>query len=98
MPLQRPGVAEEAGVSRQRLTAEVCWLDADGTASWGAEAINAALSEALGNRLPLRIYRLPGIRGLQGLGYRFVAANRHRLPGSTPWCAANPADCTSHGG
>jgi predicted DCC family thiol-disulfide oxidoreductase YuxK len=39
---------------------------------------------ALGGRLLL----LPGIRPLAQAGYRVVAANRHRLPGGTPACAA----------
>ena len=33
---------------------------------------------------------------LAALGYRFVAANRHRLPGGTPACAMPPAGATHH--
>ena len=33
----------------------------------------------------------PPISWLAALGYRFVAANRHRLPGGTPACALPPA-------
>ena len=96
VPYQRSGTAAAAGVSHERLTTEVCFVDAGGTATWGAEAINTALATALGNRLPTRVYRLPGMRGLQDRVYRWVAANRHRLPGTTPWCGDHPADCAGH--
>jgi predicted DCC family thiol-disulfide oxidoreductase YuxK len=85
VPLQRPGVPELAGVSRDELARSVYWL--------AAEAVNAALSAALGSRIPLWIYRLPGVRALQEAAYRWVSANRHRLPGTTPWCTAHPENC-----
>jgi len=93
VPLQRPGAPELAGVSREELGRSVYWVAEDGSSSSGAEAVNAALSAALGTRVPLRIYRLPGLRGLQDAAYRWVAANRHRLPGATPWCTAHPENC-----
>jgi predicted DCC family thiol-disulfide oxidoreductase YuxK len=31
--------------------------------------------------------RLPGIHWLAGVAYRWVARNRHRLPGGTPACS-----------
>lgn len=93
LPFQQPGVAEEAGATREELGRSVCWLGADGARYWGAEAANAALSAALGNRLPLRLYRVPGVRQLQNAVYRWVADHRHRLPGTTPWCSAHPATC-----
>jgi predicted DCC family thiol-disulfide oxidoreductase YuxK len=93
LPYQRAGVAEEAGVSRAALAGAVFWDGGDGGRYWGAEAINAALSAALGTRLPLRLYRLPGVGRLQDRVYRWVAANRHRLPGATPWCTAEPGAC-----
>ena len=33
---------------------------------------------------------LPGINQLAGMGYRWVARNRYRLPGGTPACAMPP--------
>lgn len=92
-PLQRPGVPERVGVPREDLKKSVYWLAEDGTTCTGAEAVNAALSTALGTGLPSRIYRLPGMRGVQEAAYRWVAANRHRLPGKTPWCTSNPENC-----
>ena len=93
VPLQRPGVAEQAGVSEDELRKAVYWLAEDGSKFSGAEAVNAALSAALGSGIPLRIYRLPGVRALQDAAYRWVAANRHRLPGKTPWCTSHPENC-----
>ncbi len=93
VPFQRPGVPESAGVSRDRLAESVYWLDDDGSRCSGAAAVNAALSAALGTRLPARFYRLPGVRAVQDAVYRWVAANRHRLPGATPWCTAHPDSC-----
>lgn len=34
---------------------------------------------------------LPGVHALAGAGYRWVARNRYRLPGSTEACAMPPA-------
>jgi predicted DCC family thiol-disulfide oxidoreductase YuxK len=36
-----------------------------------------------------KLLKLPGFNFLAGLGYKFVAANRHRLPGGTPTCKMN---------
>jgi predicted DCC family thiol-disulfide oxidoreductase YuxK len=93
VPFQSPGVAERAGISRDELATSVYWLDEDGSRYSGAQAANAALSAALGNDLPLRIYRAPGMRRLQEAVYRWVSNNRHRLPGTTPWCTSHPDSC-----
>jgi predicted DCC family thiol-disulfide oxidoreductase YuxK len=93
LPFQRPGAPEEAGVSVDELRKSVYWRADDGSTYAGAEAVNAALSTALGTGLPLRVYRLPGVRKLQDAAYRWVAANRHKLPGTTPWCTSHPGNC-----
>jgi predicted DCC family thiol-disulfide oxidoreductase YuxK len=69
---------------------EQAWaVDSRGDRYAGAGAINAALSGVLGTRIPLFVYRIWGIRQLQDLLYRWVAANRHRLPGKGGSCAVN---------
>jgi predicted DCC family thiol-disulfide oxidoreductase YuxK len=93
VPLQGRGVAETSGVSRDELADSVHWLDDDGSLCSGAEAANAALSAALGSTVPLRVYRVPGVRQAQDALYRWVANNRHRFPGTTPWCTAHPDSC-----
>jgi predicted DCC family thiol-disulfide oxidoreductase YuxK len=92
-PLQGTGAAERLGISPSQLLESVRWLDSSGEVYSGAEAANAALSAALGTRLPLLVYRLPGIRSLQDVVYRWIAANRYRLPGTTPYCESHPVAC-----
>lgn len=92
-PLQTPGTAERLGVADSNLTDSVRWLDAEGNVYSGAEAANAAVSVALGTRIPLMIYRIPGIRSLEDAVYRWVAEHRYRFPGTTPYCESNPVAC-----
>lgn len=92
-PLQRAGTAERLGVAQARLAESVWWLDSSGRVYAAAEAVNAALSAALGSRVPLAVYRIPGIRQLQEAVYRWVARHRHRFPGTTPYCDSDPAAC-----
>jgi predicted DCC family thiol-disulfide oxidoreductase YuxK len=92
-PLQGEGVADRLGVPSAQLLDAVRWLDASGDVYAGAEAANAAVSAALGTRLPLMIYRIPGIRSLEDLVYRWVADHRYRFPGKTPYCESHPVAC-----
>jgi predicted DCC family thiol-disulfide oxidoreductase YuxK len=91
--LQSPGVADRLGISPSHLLDVVRWLDTSGKLFSGAEAVNAALSCAIGTRLPLLLYRIPGIRFVEDRVYRWVAANRRRFPGTTPYCQSHPAAC-----
>ena len=92
-PLQGAGAAERLGLQPSQLLESVRWLDSSGAVYSGAEAANAALSTALGTRLPLMIYRLPGMRSLQEAVYRWIADHRYRFPGTTPYCESNPVAC-----
>jgi predicted DCC family thiol-disulfide oxidoreductase YuxK len=92
-PFQRAGTAERLGISADRLVESAWWLDASGEVYGGAKAANAALSAALGTRLPLIIYRIPGIRFLQEAVYRWIADHRYRFPGTTPYCESHPVAC-----
>jgi predicted DCC family thiol-disulfide oxidoreductase YuxK len=92
-PLQTPGTADRLGVADSNLMDSVRWLDAEGNVYSGAEAANAAVSVALGTRIPLMIYRIPGIRSLEEAVYRWVADHRYRFPGTTPYCESNPVAC-----
>lgn len=54
----------------------------------GAEAIARALIDArTGLGWVGHLMLLPGIRTIAAAGYRWVARNRHRLPGGTPECS-----------
>jgi predicted DCC family thiol-disulfide oxidoreductase YuxK len=92
-PFQRAGTAKRLGISADRLGESAWWLDASGEVYGGAKAANAALSAALGTRLPLLIYRIPGIRSLQEAVYRWIADHRYRFPGTTPYCESHPVAC-----
>ena len=92
-PLQGDGIAERLGIPPSRLMESVWWLDSSGDVYAGAEAANAAVSVALGTRMPLLIYRIPGIRALEEAVYRWVADHRYRFPGTTPYCESHPVAC-----
>lgn len=92
-PLQKRGTAERLGIPAERLMESVWWLDSSGAVYSGAEAANAAVSAGLGTRVPLVIYRLPGVRSLQDAVYRWVANHRYRFPGTTPYCESHPVAC-----
>jgi predicted DCC family thiol-disulfide oxidoreductase YuxK len=91
--LQSPGAAERLGIAPASLLESVRWLDPSGAVYSGAEAANAALSAAIGSRIPLVIYRIPGIRFVEDGVYRWVAAHRYRFPGTTPYCQSHPNAC-----
>jgi predicted DCC family thiol-disulfide oxidoreductase YuxK len=91
--LQHPDAASRTGLDDAALRSAVWWLDDDGSLWSGAHAVSAAVSAALGTRLPLRLQRLPGLRQLSERVYTWVAANRYRLPGAVPWCTNHPTDC-----
>ncbi|MCV7226334.1 thiol-disulfide oxidoreductase DCC family protein [Mycolicibacterium komossense] len=92
-PYQQAGTAQRLGVAPERLPESVWWLDSSGQVYAAAEAVNAALSAALGTRLPLRFYRMVGVRQVQEAVYRWVATHRYRFPGTTPYCQSDPAGC-----
>lgn len=82
------------GITEQQAAAAVQWVQVDGSARSGHEAIAATLNSA-GRiwRIIGRTILLPGISSLAAKAYRLVADNRYRLPGSTPACARrNSAD------
>ena len=91
-PYQRRGVPERLGCSLADCAASVQWLGADGKRAEGAEAVNAALAVALCGDWPLRLYARTAAP--QNTLYNWVATNRYRLPGVTPWCTRYPRDCT----
>lgn len=78
---------DELGVTEEQAAAAVQWVEVDGTARSGHEAIAAALITAGPIwRIVGRALLLPGISPLAARAYRLVADNRRRLPGGTPAC------------
>ncbi|MFG1932768.1 thiol-disulfide oxidoreductase DCC family protein [Mycobacterium sp. NPDC048908] len=92
-PLQSPDAAERLRIPGDKLLDAMRWLDDSGAVFSGAEAWAAAWSVALGTRLPLLIYRTPGIRFVQDAVYRWVASHRYRFRGTTPYCESHPVAC-----
>lgn len=70
------------------VTTAAWWLDSSGQATAsGAQAVAAALRTCgPGYRLLGWLTTLPVIRIFAAIAYRWVAANRYRLPGSTDAC------------
>lgn len=86
-PLQTADL-ESLGVDRERATRELPALVADGSVVYGAAAFAAALRT--GPRWMRLLGRLIGSRPILPLAqivYRWVAANRQRLPAGTQACA-----------
>jgi len=79
----------ELGISEQQARDAVQWVQIDGTRRSGHEAVAAILKSAgvIWKNIG-RMILLPGISWMAEKVYRLVAANRYRLPGSTPACAA----------
>jgi predicted DCC family thiol-disulfide oxidoreductase YuxK len=91
--LQSPAAARRLGIAPANLLESVRWLDSSGAVYSGAEAANAAVSAAIGTRIPLAVYRIPGVGFIEEAIYRWVAANRYRFPGTTPYCESHPSAC-----
>ena len=76
------------GLTPQECDEAVRWVAADGIRYAGHVAIARAL---LASRWWVRpagaVLLAPGISTIAAAAYRWVAANRHRLPGGTPACS-----------
>jgi len=85
----------ELGVTERQAIDAVQFVQIDGTVSSEHEAIAAILNTAgpiwkiIGSTV-----LLPGISWMAAKVYRLIAANRYRLPGSSPACARSSAQTT----
>jgi predicted DCC family thiol-disulfide oxidoreductase YuxK len=93
VPFQKSGVPASVGLTVEECEATAWAIAPDGGRYQGAEAVNAAVAAALGVRVPLLLYSLPGMKQLQDLTYYLVASNRGRLPGDRSYCGQHPAEC-----
>ncbi|MEU3191123.1 DUF393 domain-containing protein [Streptomyces sp. NPDC006992] len=76
------------GVTREHAEHEVLWVTPTGAVYGGAQAVAKALLSADGGwTVAGAVLTLPPFRWVAHLGYRLIAANRHRLPGGTAACA-----------
>jgi predicted DCC family thiol-disulfide oxidoreductase YuxK len=82
------------GLTRQQCELAVQWVDGRGPAAAGPDAIARLLCASRPYwRLAGWALRLPPVRALAWPVYRWVARNRHRMPGGTAACAVpGPAE------
>ena len=79
---------EALGLTIDDVLSKAWYVSADSThLTGGAEAINDTLRHVWYLKPVAALYRLPGMRQLQDRAYRWIAANRYKLPGSTAACA-----------
>jgi len=93
VPFQKRGVPASVGLTVEQCEASAWAIAPDGGRYQGAEAVNAVVACALGVKVPLLLYSLPGMRQLQELIYYLIASNRSRLGRDRPYCAQHPAEC-----
>lgn len=83
--------AAELGVDLERAQREVPFVRPDGRVTYGARAIADVMSTGRGLlRLGGGILSLAPVQALARPVYRWVAANRHDLPGGTAECKLPP--------
>lgn len=83
VPWQRLDLVD-VGLTEGEVSARVYWLVEARPVDSGAGAVGLSLLDRGGIWAPVgRVVRSPLVRPLAELVYRFVARNRHRLPGST---------------
>jgi predicted DCC family thiol-disulfide oxidoreductase YuxK len=80
---------DELGLTRQDATESVQWVAVDGSIAAGPVAV-ARLLRSSGGAWSLmgRVLEFRPVLALAWPIYRWVARNRHRMPGGTPACAA----------
>jgi predicted DCC family thiol-disulfide oxidoreductase YuxK len=87
VPYQRADL-DSLGVTEAQCEAALQWVGADRTVYSANLAVAQVLIDAgKGWAVIGRATRLPGIRQLTAVTYRWIARNRHRLPGGTPACS-----------
>lgn len=76
------------GVTAAQARENLQWVADDATVSSGHAAVGRLRIDAGGPwSVPGRMVVTPPFSWLAAVGYRLLAANRHRLPGGTPACA-----------
>jgi predicted DCC family thiol-disulfide oxidoreductase YuxK len=93
VPLQQPGAPEAHGLTVAECERAAWGIAPDGTKYRGAGAVDMAVAVALGSSIPYRLYTLPVMRQVQDRVYAWIAMNRGRLPGDTPYCEQHPEEC-----
>lgn len=79
---------EKYGLTKQQCAEEIKYVDDQRSVFGGEAAFRKFFYEAGGAwRLLSRLMMIPGVLQISSHVYRWVAKNRHRLPGGTPTCS-----------
>jgi len=90
VPWQQADLAK-LGLTEAEVTEAVWWVEPGGAKVKGHRAVAAALRHGRPAARPVgRLLVAPLLENLAAAGYDLVARNRHRLPGGSPACAADP--------
>ena len=81
-----PEKMAELGLTAEDGMTQVWFVDEGGQLSGGAEAINRSMRFVWWANPFTWLYFVPGIRQVQDRIYRWVANNRHNMPGSSAAC------------
>jgi predicted DCC family thiol-disulfide oxidoreductase YuxK len=82
---------ESLGLTGQRCAEAVQFVDGSGRVFAAQDAVARLLLTGRPWWRPVgALLLVPGVHGLAGVAYRWVARNRLRLPGGTPACALPP--------
>lgn len=87
VPYQRAPL-ERLGLTTEQCRTALQYVARDHRVHTAHDAVSAVLlSAGMGWWFIGALLRLPGVHWLSGVAYRWVARNRHRLPGGTPACS-----------
>lgn len=89
---QAHGVRQRTGLSDEQID-RAAWTVAGEAVAGGPRGVALMLSVAWNSKLPLLPFRIPGVPWLLDRLYGWIASNRRRFPGETPWCVAHPGEC-----
>jgi predicted DCC family thiol-disulfide oxidoreductase YuxK len=79
---------EDFGLTLKDCETALQYVSKGGRVSAGHEGYRQMLIELGGFYLVLgRLMRLPGYYGTANIVYRWIAKNRHKMPGGTPTCS-----------
>lgn len=81
-----PETLKNLGLTATDGATQVWFVDENDRLYGAAEAVNRSLWSVWWLRPLTRLYYLPGLRQLEEWIYRWVARNRHRLPGGSATC------------
>lgn len=87
-----PDRMAELGLTAADGLEQAWFVTNDGRLTGGAEAINLSMRYVWWIWPFTWLYYVPGMRQLQDYVYRWIAENRHKMPGATDACAIPQPD------